>query len=74
MAALPRNLHVLDIAARTLTGLALVYVGFIDTGLIANTVVRVLLGAFGVVNLVAAALRHCPIYGLARISTYRRTL
>lgn len=70
--ALPRNLHVVDIAVRTLIGLALVYVGFIDASLIANSVVRVLLGIFGVVNLVAAALRHCPIYNLARISTYRQ--
>lgn len=67
---LPRNLHVVDIAVRTFTGLALVYAGFIDTSLIDNGVVRGLLGAFGVVNLVAAALRHCPIYGLARFSTY----
>lgn len=71
--ALARNLHNADIAARTVIGLALVYAGFIEPSLIPNLVVRVLLGAFGVVNLVAAALRHCPIYNLAHFSTYRQT-
>jgi len=70
--AIPRNLHSVDIAVRTITGLALVYVGFIDAELITNSVVRILLGAFGVLNLIAAAMRYCPIYGLARFSTYHK--
>jgi hypothetical protein len=69
--ALTRNLHGIDIAVRTVIGLALVYVGFMDTGLIDNPVARGLLGAFGVLNLVAASLRHCPLYHLAGFSTCR---
>lgn len=71
--SLQRNLHLLDIAVRTISGVALVYVGFIDTSLIPNILIRVLLGTFGAVNLVAAALRHCPIYALARFSTYQQS-
>ena len=69
--AIKRNLHTLDITVRTLIGIALVYVGFIDTTLITNNVVRILLGVFGVINLVAASMRYCPLYGLAGISSYR---
>jgi len=70
--AITRNLHSIDIAVRTLVGVALVYIGFIDTSYISNDVTRWLLGIFGIVNLFAAALRSCPIYALAGISTYQK--
>ena len=67
-----RNLHTIDITVRILIGIALVYICFIDTNYISNDIVRWLLGIFGVVNLIAAALRSCPIYALAGISTFHR--
>ncbi len=70
--AIKRNLHNIDIVVRTLIGATLVYICFIDTSYIANDVVRWLLGGFGVINLFAAALRSCPIYALAGISTHRK--
>ncbi len=70
--AFKRNLHNIDITVRTLIGIALVYIGFIDTGYINNDVARWLLGIFGIVNLLAAALRSCPFYALAGISTYQK--
>lgn len=70
--AVKRNLHNIDIAVRILIGVALVYICFIDSNYINNNVVRWLLGTFGVVNIIAAALRSCPIYALAGISTFRR--
>lgn len=70
--AIKRNLHNIDIAVRILIGIALVYICFIDTDYIGNDVVRWLLGIFGVVNLIAAGLRSCPIYALAGISTFRK--
>ena len=69
--ALKRNLHFLDITLRVIIGIALVYVGFIDTSHVPNNVVRILLGIFGIINLLAAAMRSCPVYSLAGISTYR---
>ena len=69
--AIKRNLHTIDIIVRLVIGGSLVYVGFIDTSYIANGTVRVLLGIFGAVNIVAGLLRACPIYALAGISTYR---
>lgn len=71
--AIKRNLHAIDIVVRTLIGAALVYICFIHNNYIANDFVRWLLGIFGVINLFAAALRFCPIYALAGISTYHRT-
>ncbi len=70
--SIKRNLHNIDVMVRTLLGAALVYICFIETGYISNEVVRGLLGLFGIINLFAAALRSCPIYALAGISTFRR--
>jgi len=70
--AIKRNLHNIDIIVRTLIGIALIYVGFIDTSHISNDVARWLLGLFGIVNLLAAALRSCPVYALAGINTYQK--
>lgn len=67
-----RNLHIIDIIVRIIIGLVLIYVGFIDTSYITNSTVRILLGVFGAVNIVAALMRSCPIYHLAGISTYRK--
>lgn len=66
-----RNLHIIDIIIRVLIGLSCVYIGFIDKGLIANQVAGILVGIFGIVNLIAASMRHCPIYALVGLSTYR---
>lgn len=70
--AIKRNLHSIDVTVRVLIGVALVYICFIDSTYISNNVVRWLLGIFGAVNLAAAALRSCPVYALAGISTFRR--
>jgi len=64
-----RNLHNLDRLVRVVIGVGCIYVGFFDTGFISNTVVSMLVGAFGVVNIIAAALSHCPVYNLAGLST-----
>lgn len=70
--AVKRNLHNVDILVRTLIGAVLVYIAFIDTSYITNDTIRWLLGIFGVINLFASALRSCPIYALAGISTFRK--
>jgi len=64
-----RNLHNLDRLVRVVIGIGCVYVGFVDTSIISNNVVSMLVGAFGVVNIIAAAFSHCPIYNLAGLST-----
>ena len=70
--SITRNLHNLDIAIRIVVGITLIYIAFVDTSYISNGAVSCLLGVFGIVNLLAAALRSCPIYTLAAISTYQK--
>lgn len=67
-----RNLHNIDIAIRLILGIALIYIGFIDTSIVANGIIRILLGVFGIVNIIAALMRHCPVYNLAGLSTFRK--
>ncbi len=50
-------------------GAALVWVGFIDTSAINDRLVAVLIGLFGLLNIVAALVRVCPFYNLAGINT-----
>lgn len=70
--AIKRNLHSIDILMRTLIGVGLIYISFIETSYITNDIVRWLLGIFGIINLLASVLRSCPIYALAGISTFRK--
>jgi hypothetical protein len=69
--ALKRNLHTIDIILRTIFGLACLYAGFIDAEFIANQVVSIMVGIFGILNLVAASIRFCPIYTIVDFSTYQ---
>ena len=64
------NLHNLDRLIRVIIGIACIYVGFVNTSIISNSLISILVGVFGVVNIIAAAMAHCPIYHLAGISTY----
>ncbi|MBI5463070.1 MAG: DUF2892 domain-containing protein [Gammaproteobacteria bacterium] len=50
-------------------GIAMVWVGFIDSEIIGDSLMANLLGLFGLFNLVAAVLRVCPFYTLADINT-----
>ena len=70
--ALVRNVSAIDISIRIFSGLALIYVGFIETSLIATPAVRISFGVIGIVNLVVAILRYCPLYALAGINTYQK--
>lgn len=70
--AFQRNLHNIDIAIRLILGIALIYIGFIDTSIVANGIIRILLGVFGIVNIIAALMRHCPVYNLAGLSTFHQ--
>ena len=65
-----RNLHTIDRVARTLIGAGCVYLGFVEQSLVGNELIAIFIGVFGVVNIGAAAMSHCPVYRLAGISTY----
>ena len=65
------NMHVIDRVLRLVIGIACLYVGFVDWGLIPNAVISVLVGIFGLLNLGSAAVGHCPVYRLGGIRTNR---
>jgi len=71
MTILP-NLSNLDRSIRVGVGLACIYLGFSNGGLIPNHMVALIIGAFGVVNLVAAAMSRCPVYAVCGISTLKK--
>lgn len=66
-----RNLHPVDRAGRLVLGLACIYFGFVDTGLIGSSVAATLVGLFGILNLFAAFSSYCPVYHATGISTRR---
>ena len=67
---LRKNLHLIDRLVRIPIALVCIYYGFIDMSPIGNTIIALFVGAFGAVNLVAAATSHCPVYNMAGLSTY----
>lgn len=69
-----RNMSLIDRAIRILIGVALLYVGFIDPGLIGikSQVLGVVLGVLGLVNIGSAFMGHCPIYSIAGLSTCKK--
>ena len=66
-----RNLHNIDRIARLVIGVVCIYVGFIDTSIIGNSLVSTLVGIFGIVNIYAGLVASCPVYSLTGLSTYR---
>lgn len=70
---LKRNLHDYDRLIRVTIGAVCTYFGFIDTSYISQDIVALLIGLLGVVNLGAAILAYCPLYGLTGLSTYKES-
>lgn len=64
-----RNAGKLDRSLRVIMGIVLIYFGFIDTGFISQALLAVLIGIFGIINILVAATGVCPVYTLAGIST-----
>jgi len=69
---LKRNMCRFDRLVRLLIGAACIYIGFVETGIINQALVNALVGIFGVMNLIAAAVAFCPVYHAAGISTLRK--
>ena len=66
-----RNLGRLNQVLRLGIGGGLVYAGFVDTAFIQDPLSSYLVGCFGLINIVAALARYCPLYALVGINTAR---
>lgn len=64
-----RNAGKFDRSLRVIMGIVLIYFGFVDTGFIGQPLLAVLIGIFGVINILTAATGVCPLYTVASIST-----
>lgn len=64
-----KNCCGLDQFLRTGIGLGLIYIGFVDTTLIGDTIIATFVGIFGVVNVLSGLSGFCPVYTMAGICT-----
>ncbi len=68
-----RNVGRLDQVLRIGISLGLLYIGFIDRTLVGDSFSATILGVVGVLNLLVALSRICPLYSLVGIDTCHTT-
>ena len=66
MIQLSKNIGSIERGIRSIVGLLLIYLGFINTGIIPDALFSFLIGLFGVANLSSGLLGWCPMYQLTR--------
>jgi hypothetical protein len=69
--AIKRNLHTIDRAIRLIIGVGSLVLTIGTPQVIGNDLVNLLVGLFGIVNIVAAVVANCPVYHVAGLSTYK---
>jgi Inner membrane protein YgaP-like, transmembrane domain len=60
-----KNFCGIDRFIRTILGISLIYIGFINNNFISDTFSSNILGIAGVLSLVVALFKKCPFYSLA---------
>lgn len=63
------NVGKIDRVLRVLVGGLFIYLGFFAGDIIANQMLRYILGGLGIINVATALIGFCPIYTLANINT-----
>ncbi|MFO8024216.1 DUF2892 domain-containing protein [Thiohalophilus sp.] len=66
MIQLSKNIGPIERSIRSLVGLLLIYLGFIETSIIPDPLFSFLVGIFGAANLFSGLLGWCPMYHLTR--------
>lgn len=74
MQKINKNMGTIDRIIRIIGGATLVYIGFFDTSIIANSVANLLLGVIGIANLFFSGIAYCPLYSLADFDTRNEKL
>lgn len=65
-----RNLNNIDRIIRLVLGVGCLYLAFTMPEKLGGTAIAVFIGIFGIINLFAAAMSHCPVYHMTGLSTY----
>ena len=68
-----RNMGRVDQAIRVVTGLVMMYLGFINQEVIGNMTINIIVGIFGIISILFAYMAFCPIYTLGNVSTIKKT-
>lgn len=68
-----KNMGSIDRAIRIITGLVMMYLGFINQAVIGNFTINIIVGVFGIISIVFAYMSFCPIYTFGNISTMKKT-
>ena len=63
------NMGLIDRIIRIVTGLGMIYLGFIEQTIIGNLTINIIVGIFGIVSIYFAYIAFCPIYTFGNIST-----
>ena len=66
------NVGRLDQTLRIGISLVLIYLGFVDKEVISDTLSSNIIGTIGVINLIVAIVRFCPLYIPAGINTCKK--
>jgi len=67
-----KNIGRLDQILRIGISLGLIYIGLINEEFIQDPLSSYIIGTLGVLNLVIALVRYCPLYSLTKINTCHR--
>lgn len=68
-----KNMGSIDRFIRIVTGLVMMYFGFINQAAIDSLIINIIVGIFGIISIVFAYLAFCPIYTLGNISTLKKS-
>lgn len=66
-----KNMNTIDRMVRLFASVVLIYFGFVEINWITSSLVPVVLGVFGIANLLAAITGFCPVYVLANLNFYK---
>ncbi len=67
--AIQKNLSILDRSIRGAIGVAITGFALFNGDILQEPILEILLGLFGLLNLISLATGWCPVYHLANIST-----
>ena len=67
-----KNMGQIDRLIRVMTGLAMMYLGFINQEVIGDLTINIIVGIFGIISIAFAYISFCPIYTLGNISTAKK--